>query len=160
MPDGGDGVNNLAHLQAQRLFGSPQKPDTSGRVDYAQGWTAGHTAGETASHQRARIAAADARQATKRAREAGYAEGYESATREIRANLARYVADLLGRADEIGRNAHAEARKTSEAWRQQRVAEFEMHAVNLHTAMGRPPGWDYRGGPVDWNTGLPQEAAA
>lgn len=37
----------------------------------------------------------------------------------------------------------------------ERVALFERCAVQLAKAMGRPPGWRYTGGPVDWETGRP-----
>lgn len=47
------------------------------------------------------------------------------------------------------------ARKTADQWVVERVADMERHAARLAAQMGRPPGYQYSGGPVDWHTGRP-----
>lgn len=50
---------------------------------------------------------------------------------------------------------HREPRATREQRVAQRIAEMEQHAERVSAALGRPPGWTYPGGPVDWETGAP-----
>lgn len=40
-----------------------------------------------------------------------------------------------------------------------RLAQMEAACTRLAQQMGRPAGWNYRGGTVDWNTGLPEGSA-
>lgn len=182
-------MSGLASAQAKRLFGSPPKTTGGTRTDYAQGWTAGHTAGETAAHQRAKLAANDARRAMKQAREAGYAEGYETARREIFTKLGplavelldapgcyvasgedfvkmpgaptleEIVTEMLGRADLLGQTVQRLARRTHEQYVADEVVVWERHATEVNKELGRPAGYSYRGGPVDWETGLPAGSA-
>jgi hypothetical protein len=51
------------------------------------------------------------------------------------------------------------ARLTGEQWTQARIAQAEACAARINVAMGRHPLWQYRGGAVDWDSGLPQGSA-
>lgn len=50
---------------------------------------------------------------------------------------------------------HEEPRLSHEARVAARHAEMERGHDNMNTELGRPTGYRYRGGPVDWETGLP-----
>jgi hypothetical protein len=39
-----------------------------------------------------------------------------------------------------------------------RMAEFEIAAMKVNAALGRPPGYRYDGGPVDFETGRPLQS--
>lgn len=182
-------MSSLASVQANRLFGSPPKATGGARTDYAQGWTAGNAAGETAATQRAKLAALDARRAAKQARSDGYAEGYEAARQEILAKLGplavelldapscftasgedfvkmpgqptleEIVTEMLGRADRLGQTVQRLARRTHEQYVADEVTVWERHATEVNEELRRPTGYQYRGGPVDWKTGLPAGSA-
>lgn len=63
--------------------------------------------------------------------------------------------DTAARGYELDDEWKPVARKTADQWLAERLAEMERHAARLAQQMGRPPGYQYRGGPVDWHTGRP-----
>ncbi|MEU4570804.1 hypothetical protein [Micromonospora sp. NPDC023956] len=80
------------------------------------------------------------------------------------------VAYLMHLAYDSGRTAHhledvarlhctgidnAFLRRTHEQRVADEIADMTARAERLHADMGRPPGYEYRGGPVDWDTGRP-----
>lgn len=93
------------------------------------------------------------------ARREGHAAGRAAARAEIMASLGQYVSDLLSRADEIGRNARQAASRTSHQRYLDRLADMKHSADDMNRKLGRPHGYSYRGGPVDWETGLPARSA-
>jgi hypothetical protein len=48
-----------------------------------------------------------------------------------------------------------EPRLTRERRVAARIAEMEAAAARINAELGRPPGYEYRGGPVVWATGAP-----
>jgi hypothetical protein len=50
-------------------------------------------------------------------------------------------------------------RQADEQQRAERLAEMELRVNRLSSELGRPPRYRYRGGPVDWETGLPAGSA-
>lgn len=148
--------SGLASIQAQRLFlpaaRAPRQRETEEQQQsYALGWLDGNRTAVMASERDAQLAAKQALDDRRQAWYDGRAAGYAAAHAEVMANLGRYVSAMLGRCDEIGRNARTEARRTSDQWIADRIAEMEAHSQRLHAAMGHHH--EYRGGPVDWETG-------
>lgn len=47
------------------------------------------------------------------------------------------------------------ARRTREQQHAERMAEMDQAAELVNAQLGRPPGWTYPGGHVDWETGRP-----
>lgn len=66
---------------------------------------------------------------------------------------ARYVSDLAEL--HAGWARHPIQRVTAEERYQQRMAEMAAAAAQTNAELGRPPGYRYDGGPVDWETGRP-----
>jgi hypothetical protein len=56
-------------------------------------------------------------------------------------------------------NDNAERRRTYEQRVTQRRAQMEADAARSNERLGRPPGYRYDGGPVDWETGSPLRRA-
>lgn len=91
---------------------------------------------------------------------------HEQTEREIgaahRDGYLQALHDIATRAIDISRNnanLWRAARGSAEQRHARRLAEMEAAAVRLADQMGRPPGWRYRGGPVDYDTGLPVGSA-
>ena len=66
---------------------------------------------------------------------------------------AQYVGDLAELHADWAR--HPFQRVTAEQRYQERMAEMAACAAQINAELGRPPGYRYDGGPVDWNTGRP-----
>ncbi|MEU4772942.1 hypothetical protein [Micromonospora sp. NPDC023644] len=66
---------------------------------------------------------------------------------------AEYVADVAELHATWAR--HPQQRTTAEERYQQRMAEMPACAAQINAELGRPPGYRYDGGPVDWETGRP-----
>ena len=66
---------------------------------------------------------------------------------------ARYVGDLAEL--HAGWARHPLQRPTAEQRYQERMAEMAANAAQINAELGRPPGYRYDGGPVDWETGRP-----
>lgn len=81
------------------------------------------------------------------ARREGYAAGRLETLRQVAANWAEF--------DILGAGWQHQARKTAEQWIADRIALFEAGREKTNARLGRPPGYEYRGGPVDWETGMP-----
>jgi hypothetical protein len=148
--------SGLASIQARQLFQPasrvPKQRETEEQQQsYAAGWLDGNHMAVMASERDAHLAEKKSLDDRRQAWRDGRTTGYAAAHAEIMANLGRYVSAILGRCDEIGRNARDEARKTSDQWIAERVAEMEHHSRRIHAAMGHLH--EYRGGPVDWETG-------
>lgn len=100
-----------------------------------------------------------------------YARPRQIGAAESRSYTADQVLSLTRAAYERGRfdadvnelNAawaeHQEPRLTREMRVAARLAEMQRHAVRIAAALGRPAGYRYRGGPVDWQTGMPLGSA-
>lgn len=53
---------------------------------------------------------------------------------------------------------HPQQQVIAEERYQQRMAGMGANAAQINAELGRPPGYKYHGGPVDWETGRPQGA--
>jgi hypothetical protein len=86
----------------------------------------------------------------------GYRYGHDSALQMVAAGHAQL--DIL-----VGPTWREDAVQTVTEQRAQERAEREAHAAEVETAwnlqVGRHPGYRYRGGAVDWETGLPVGSA-
>lgn len=89
--------------------------------------------------------------------------GQETFTRDQVAYLLRLAYDSGRTAQYVGDIAelhadwarHPQQRATAEERYQQRMAEMAASAAQINAELGRPPGYRYDGGPVDWETGRP-----
>lgn len=50
---------------------------------------------------------------------------------------------------------HPHQRTTAEQRYAERMAQMAASAAQINAELGRPPGYEYHGGPVDWETGRP-----
>ncbi|MEU7677923.1 hypothetical protein AB0C42_24285 [Micromonospora taraxaci] len=66
---------------------------------------------------------------------------------------ARYVADVAELHADWAR--HPQQRPTADERYAERMALFAACAAQVNADLGRPPGYEYHGGPVDWETGRP-----
>lgn len=66
---------------------------------------------------------------------------------------ARYVADVAEL--HAGWARHPHQRTTADERYAERMAQFAACAAQVNAELGRPPGYRYDGGPVDWETGRP-----
>jgi hypothetical protein len=66
---------------------------------------------------------------------------------------ARYVEDIAEL--HAGWARHPAHRRTADDRYRERMAQMEANAAQVNAELGRPPGYVYRGGPVDWETGQP-----
>lgn len=65
---------------------------------------------------------------------------------------ARYVADLAETHAGWARNR--DYLPTAAQRYAERMAEMAAHGAQISAELGRPPGYEYRGGAVDWETGV------
>lgn len=86
---------------------------------------------------------------------AAYEQGRADQHAHDRAHLADLLADLAARHADLA----AAWQRLGAVTRQQRITRdlVAMHALSdrLAAELGRPAGYTYRGGPVDWDTGKP-----
>jgi len=75
-------------------------------------------------------------------------DAYAAGQLAERHRIAEAYAELEAAWRPVGRKSHAQ--RVAE-----RVAEMEQHAARMAERLGRPAGYVYRGGPVDWETGRP-----
>lgn len=87
--------------------------------------------------------------------EAAERRAYQQGRLETLTNIAAGHAEL----ELLGDGWRDRARKTAHDWYRERVATFEQCARQMNARLGRPEGWNYRGGAVDWHTGLPLGSA-
>jgi hypothetical protein len=73
---------------------------------------------------------------------AGFLAGWDHALVAVAANAAELTPDVVARGELLNRDRLAE-----------RLAKFEECRVRLAERMGRPAGYEYRGGPVAWDAG-------
>jgi hypothetical protein len=69
--------------------------------------------------------------------------------------LGEIVADMLGRADLLGQTVQRMARRSHAQFVTDEIATYEHHYRLINNELRRPAGYEYHGGPVDWDTGLP-----
>ncbi len=81
----------------------------------------------------------------------GWAAGYAHALRCVAANI--------GELELLGDGWRQAAAVTAANRLQARLDQMAEARDRMNANLGRPPGWDYRGGPVDWETGLPAGSA-
>lgn len=73
------------------------------------------------------------------------------------AYLSGATARHLGDINEMTKTwaTHPHQRITAEQRHAERMAEMAAHAAQINAELGRPPGYEYHGGSVDWETGRP-----
>lgn len=84
-----------------------------------------------------------------------YQQGRADQHAHDRAHLAGLLADLAARHADI----HTAWQRLGRVTRTQRItnelAAMTAHSQRLAAELGRPAGYTYRGGPVDWDSGKP-----
>lgn len=88
-----------------------------------------------------------------------YDAGLRRGAMQVREDIAETLADLAAAHGELHAAWTAAARVSHEQRVAQRIAEADQCAARVNTELGRPPGYQYRGGPVDWHTGMPAGSA-
>lgn len=147
---------NVSMVQQRMAQGEVARPNEQQQAIWAAGWAAGHTAADQKNTTDSTIVADLIHQLTADAYEQGRRAGIAEGRNLEKANIGETIGAILARDAEFAAWLRDQVgAPTREQRIAGRIADMEKHADELNRRLGRPTGYRYTGGPVDWNTGRP-----